>query len=63
MKKYFVILFIFLIINIFMLIFFGQPTDQMKFIENYLMLIFLEVPIYGTLILYEVRKREDNKKW
>jgi hypothetical protein len=34
----------------------------MKFIENYLMLIFLEVPIYGTLILYEVRKREDNKK-
>jgi len=62
MKKYFVILFIFLIINIFMLSFFGQPTDQMKFIENYLMLIFLEVPIYGTLILYEVRKRENNKK-
>ena len=45
-----------------MLSFFGQPTDQMKFIENYLMLIFLEVPIYGTLILYEVRKRENNKK-
>jgi len=62
MKKYFVILFAFLIIDIFMLSFWGQPTDRFKFIENYLIFIFMEVPIYGTLILYEIRKKEDNKK-
>jgi len=62
MKKYFIILIIFFIIDVLLATILGAQSDQLKYVQWYLILIFMEAPIYGTLILYEVRKRENDKK-
>ena len=62
MKKYFVILFAFLLVDVLLVSILGTQADQLKFVQWYLVLIFIEVPIYGTFILYEVKKGKDNKK-
>ena len=64
MKKYLIVLFVFLVLDIVLLACLDQPADQIVFLKIYSIIIFMEIPLYGTFILYEIRKKkEDDEKW
>lgn len=64
MKKYLLLLLAFFVFEIAISSILGShlPNDVL-FEQWFLTFIFLEIPIYGTLIIYEIRKgKGDDKK-
>ncbi len=62
MKKYFIILFCFVILDVILESVLGSKCEPVKFEQWYLILIFLEIPLYGTFILYEIKKHKNDEK-
>lgn len=62
MKKYCIILLLFFVLDIVLFTYYGTYLNNYyQFVETFLTLIFIEIPIYATLLLYEIRKRKCDK--